>query len=173
MIISQNMVLLTWCRRFFYGMWWVNISGQSTTLFELSLNLWIMNKSNLNASPFSHCVMFLSFSRHNWECASNCNARIACTLYPPTSKLASFSQSSRGAPSAPVAKVRAFPQPHILRKVVQVQVLHHCKSKNFSRTSATRYPPPDTFYVMGGKLAHINDFSNLGHGGHPIWGQAG
>ena len=151
-------------------MWWVNISGQSTSLFQLSLNLSIMNKSNLNASPFSHCVMFLSFSRHNWECASNCNARIACT---PNQQIGLFQSEFTRSSVRPVAKVRAFPQPHILRNVVQVHVLHHCKSKNFSRTSATRYPPPDTFYVMGGKLAHINDFSNLGHGGHPIWGQAG
>ena len=151
-------------------MWWVNISGQSTTLFELSLNLSIMNKSNLNASPFSHCVMFLSFSRHNWECASNCNAGIACT---PNQQIGLFQSEFTRSSEHPLAKVRAFPRPHILRNVVQVHVLHHFKSKNFSRTSATRYPPPDTFYVMGGKLAHINDFSNLGHGGHPIWGQAG
>ena len=151
-------------------MWWVNISGQSTTLFELSLNLSIMNKSNLNASPFSYYVMFLSFSRHNWECASNCNARIACTPQPANWPL---SVRVHAELRAPLAKVRAFPRPHILRNVVQVHVLHHCKSKNFSRTSASWYPPPDTFYVMGWKLAHINDFSNLGHGGHPIWGQAG
>ena len=92
---------------------------------------------------------------------------------PPNQQIGLFQSEFTRSSEHPLAKVRAFPRPHILRNVVQVHVLHHCKSKNFSRTSATRYPPPDTFYVMGGKLAHINDFSNLGHGGHPIWGQAG
>ena len=94
-------------------------------------------------------------------------------IVPPNQQIGLFQSEFTRSSERPVAKVRDFPRPHILRKVVHVQVLHHCKSKNFSRTSATRYPPPDTFYVMGGKLAHINDFSNLGHGGHPIWGQAG
>ena len=132
-----------------------------------------MNKSNLNASLFLTVSCFFHFPViiESAQAIAMPGLHVHCTPQPANWPLSVRVHAELRAP--PCTKVRAFPRPHILRKVVQVHVLHHCKSKNFSRTSATRYPPPDTFYVMGGKLAHINDFSNLGHGGHPIWGQAG
>ena len=131
-----------------------------------------MNKLNLDASLFLTVSCFFHFPViiESAQAIAMPGLHVHCT---PNQQIGLFQSEFTRSSERPVAKVRAFPRPHILRKVVQVHVLHHCKSKNFSRTSATRYPPPDTFYVMGGKLAHINDFSNLGHGGRPIWGQAG